>query len=163
MTANDQDQFLFKCLDKAISKYRSESKKLKRWTFAIRIAVLFLAASSTVLLGWNANNNPDYLIWSRNTALALGALCTFIVGLSSFWNVETYWLKQKVLFARVRALKERCDFLKSKGELTPEAIDAVFSEYREMMDDRIEYWEKVASRKTPNKANAADAKNRAAD
>lgn len=153
MTAPNQEAFLFQCLDKAVTKYSSESRQLKRWTYAFRIAVLLLSACSTVLLGLNVKGDPDYLIWSRNLVLGLGALSTFLVGVSAFWNVESYWLKQKILFARIRALRERCHFLHAQdGSLSPEQIEAAFVEYRAMMDDRIEYWEKVASQKTPNPA-----------
>jgi hypothetical protein len=152
IAAIDQDAFLFQRLDEAVSKYDSESKRLKRWSFSLRITILLLAALSTVLLGWNAEDNPDYLVWSRNAALAIGAVSTFLVGLSAFWNIETNWLKQKVLLARVRALRERCQFLQAKMELSSEEVEAAFAEYRAMMEDRIEYWEALASRKAPGAA-----------
>jgi hypothetical protein len=153
MTEQNQEAFLFQCLDKAVSKYSVESRQLKRWTYALRIAVLLLSACSMVLLGLNVKGDPDYLIWSRNVVLMLGALSTFLVGVSAFWNVESYWLKHKVIFARIRALRERVHFLRAKdGRLSPEQIEAAFGEYRAMMEDRIEYWEKVASKTTPNPA-----------
>lgn len=148
MREESAEAFLFQRLDEAVTKYGVEARKLKFWTYAIKITILFLAGSSTVLLGWSPVDNPYYTVWSRNMALALGAVSTFIIGISTFWNVENYWLKQKVLFAKVRALKERCFFLKSKGMLSEQAIDDIFNEYRAMMDDRIDYWESLASRKT---------------
>ncbi len=150
MTQPNQEIFLLQCLNDAASKYNRESKRLKRWTYALRIAVLLLSSGSTVLLGLNVVGDPSYLIWSRNLVLALGALSTFLVGLSAFWNVESYWLKQKVLFARVRALRERCYFLQARdGRLSQEQIEAAFNEYGAMMDNRIEYWETLASKGTP--------------
>jgi hypothetical protein len=153
MPVSNQENFLFETLDKAVSKYGAESKRLKRWTYLLRVAVLLLAGCGTVLLGLNVTNDPNYLIWSRNLVLVLGALSTFLVGLSAFWNVESYWLKQKVLFARVRALREQCAFLRAKdGSLSPEEIEAAFLEFRAMMTDRIEYWDELASQKTLNRA-----------
>jgi hypothetical protein len=108
--------------------------------------ILLLAAASTVLLGINVKDNSNYLVWSRNVALVLGALSTFLVGLSALFNIESYWLKQKVLFARVRALRERCCFQQAEeGGLSPGAIETAFFEYRAIMDERIEYWEKLAA------------------
>lgn len=144
MTAPKQEAFLFQILDEAVSKYTTESRRLKRWTYFFKIAVLLLSASSTVLLGLNIKADPDYLIWSRNVVLGMGALSTFLIGLSAFWNVESYWLKQKVLFARVRAIRERYQFLKAEQDrLSQEQIEAAFVEYRDLMDERIEYWEKA--------------------
>ena len=152
MPVPNQETFLFQALDKAVSKYSADSKRLKRWTYLLRVAVLLLTGCSTVLLGLNVKGDSNYLIWSRNLVLVLGALSTFLVGLSAFWNVESYWLKQKVLFARVRALRERCYFLQAKdGSLSPEVIEAAFVEYRAMMDDRVDYWEEIASQKTVNR------------
>ncbi len=150
MNVNESKKFLFDLLQESTSKYRSESKRLKIWVFIFRISILLLAACSTILLGWNAGDNPGYLVWSRNLALAFGSLSTFIAGVSAFWNIETYWLKQKVLFARIRALHQRCNFMEANGTLSPEEIIKAFDEYRAMMDERIEYWEKLASQTTPN-------------
>ena len=158
MTVPNQETFLFSVLDEAVLKYSTESKRLKHWTYMLRIAVLLLSACSTILLGLNIKSDPDYLIWSRNLVLVLGALSTFLIGISAFWNIESYWLKQKVLFSRVRALRERCRFLQARdGNLSLGEIEAAFAEFSAMMDDRIEYWEKLASQKTPNPAFERDA------
>jgi coproporphyrinogen III oxidase-like Fe-S oxidoreductase len=151
MATEDQEKFLFNKLESSVKKYKYESKHLKHWTFGLRITLLLLAATSTILLGWSPENSANYAIWSRNVALAIGAISTFILGVSSFWNVEAYWLKQKVMFARVRALQEKGLYLKSKSELTAEEIEAIFNEYRLMMNDRIDYWDELASKSTPNK------------
>ena len=144
--AADPEQFLFDSLDKAVEKYRAESKRLKRWSFSLRITLLLLSGTSTILLGLNVTPDNGYALWSRNAALVLGAVSTFVVGLSAFWNLEQYWLKQKVLFARLRALRERCHFEQAKtGHLSIEEIEHAFQEFRALMDDRIEYWERVAS------------------
>ena len=92
--APDPEQFLFDSLDKAVEKYRAESKRLKRWSFGLRITLLLLSGTSTILLGLNVTSDNGYALWSRNAALVLGAASTFVVGLSAFWNLEQYWLKQ---------------------------------------------------------------------
>ena len=159
MTAKQsQESFLFASLEAAIAKYGAESTYLKRWTFGLKIALLFLSASSTVLLGLNVTPGSEYTVLSRNIALVIGAFSTFIVGLSAFWNIEAYWLKQKVLFARVRALRERLSFMQAKaGSLTAEQIEDGFLEYRGLMDDRIEYWERQSTIALP-KIAAPDGK-----
>jgi hypothetical protein len=147
MTPPKHEAFLFELLDKAVTKYSAESKRLKRLTYFFKVAVLFLSAGSTVLLGLNITSDPNYPIWSRNVALGMGVLSTFLIGLSAFWNLESYWLKQKVLFARLRAIQERCNYLQAEQDkLSPEQIQAAFSEYRELMDERIEYWEKISEK-----------------
>src|SRR6185295_18616706 len=141
----NQESFLFECLDQSVEKYRADSRRLKRWTYVFRIALLVLSGTSTVLLGLSVQDSR-YTIWSRNIALMLGAVSTFIVGLSAFWNIESYWMKQKVLFARVRALRERCRFLQAEtGALTGQQTSDAFLEYRALMEDRIDYWEKATS------------------
>lgn len=144
--ASSQEKFLFDALDRAVEKYQAESKRLKRWTFGLRISLLILSGASTILLGLNVTPDNGYALWSRNAALMLGAVSTFIVGLSAFWNLEQYWLKQKVLFARVRALRERCHFDQARtGKLSAEQVEQAFLEFRALMDDRIEYWERAAT------------------
>ena len=135
MTPPKHESFFFEMLEKAVTKYRVESKRLKRLTYFFKIAVLFLSAGSTVLLGLNITSDPNYLIWSRNIVLVMGALSTFLIGLSAFWNIESYWLKQKVLYARLRAIQERCKYLQAEQDrLSPQQIDAAFGEYQQLMD-----------------------------
>lgn len=106
-----------------------------------KIAVLFLSACSTVLLGLTVAD-PRYAIWSRNIVLVMGAMSTFLIGLSAFWNLETYWLMHKVLLSRLHALRERVGFLQAaQGNLSPEQIQAAFDEYQKLMDERIQYWQ----------------------
>jgi hypothetical protein len=155
MTPPKHEPFLFEILDKAVTKYRTESKRLKRLTYFFKIAVLFLSAGSTVLLGLNVTSVPNYPIWSRNIVLGMGALSTFLIGLSAFWNVESYWLKQKVLYARLRAIQEHCKYLQAEQDkLSPEQIQAAFGEYRQLMDERIEYWEKISEKTASPEAEA---------
>ena len=155
MTQPKHQSFLFQMLDKAVSKYRAESKRLKRLTYFFRIAVFFLSACSTVLLGLNISD-PNYPIWSRNVVLGMGALSTFLIGLSAFWNIESYWLKQKVLFARLRAIQEYYQFVQAEQDtLSPEQIQAAFAQYRQLMDERIEYWEEVSQKTTTTRLDAS--------
>ena len=147
MTPPKHEPLLFEMLEKAVTKYEVESRRLKRLTYFFKIAVLFLSAGSTVLLGLSVTGDPNYLIRSRNIVLVMGALSSFLIGLSAFWNVESYWLKQKVLHARLRAIQERCKFLQAEQDhLSPEQIYAAFGEYRQLMDERIEYWEKISEK-----------------
>lgn len=142
----DQQKLLFELLDRAVEKYQVQSRRLKIISYSLRIITLVLAVASTVLLGLNIPNDPGYLIWSRNLALVFGAMSTFAVGLSTFWNLETYWLRSKVLFARVRALRERCQFRQANnGTLSSEEVAQAFDEYRALMDGQIEYWEKLTA------------------
>jgi len=139
-----QQQLLFQLLDTAVEKYRAQARKLKLSNYGFRILTLLLAAASTVLLGLTIPDNPGYLVWSRNLALVFSAVGTLVVSLGAFWNLEAYWLKSKVLFARVRALRERCRFLLSESDtLSPEEIADAFTEYRALMDSQIEYWERA--------------------
>ena len=155
MTPPKHEAFLFQLLDNAVSKYRAESKRLKRWTYFFRIAVFSLSACSTVLLGINVSE-PNYPIWSRNVVLGMGALSTFLIGLSAFWNIESYWLKQKVLFARLRAIQEHYQFIRAEQDmLSPEQIQAAFAKYRQLMDERIEYWEEVSQKTATTKFDAS--------
>ena len=140
----DQQKLLFQLLDSAVEKYRAQAKRLKVMSYSFRILTLFLAAASTVLL-WLNIDTPEYLVWSRNLALIFGAVSAVAVGLSAFWNLETYWLRSKVLFARVLALREWCQFRKAKsGDLSFEEITQAFDDYRALMYGQIEYWEKLA-------------------
>lgn len=141
----DQQKLLFQLLDSTVEKHRVQAKYLKILKNSSHILTLILATASTVLLGLNIPGDPGYLVWSRNLALVFGALSTFVVGLGTFWSLETYWLRNKVLLARVLALREWCQFRQANsGVLSAEEITQAFDEYRALMYGQIEYWEKLA-------------------
>lgn len=141
---SDQEKMLFNQLDSAVEKYRTQAKRYKIITIFFRIITLFLAAASTVLLGLSVPDDPEYLVWSRNLAFVFGAISTIVVGLSTFWNLEPYWIKSKILFARLRALREQYHFRRAKnGNLSADEIEQAFNEYRSLLDAQIEYWEKI--------------------
>src|SRR6185369_17330180 len=141
MAEANHETYLFQKLDTAIRDYDEKCKRLKRWSYFFKIAVLFLSACSTVLLGLTVAD-PRYAIWSRNIALVMGATSTFLIGLSAFWNLESYWLMHKVLLSRLHAVRERFGFLRAAQDgLSPEQIQAGFEEYQKLMDERIQYWE----------------------
>jgi hypothetical protein len=105
----DQQKLLFQLLDSAVEKHRFQAKQLKILKNSFRILTLLLAAA-TILLALNMPGDPGYLVWSRNFALVFGAVSAFVIGLGAFWSLDTYWLRSKVLLARVFALREWCQF-----------------------------------------------------
>src|SRR5512133_683219 len=88
-------------VDSAIASLERRTRKMKRVRYALRIGVMLLSGVSTVLLVLDVDR-IGYAQWSRNIALTIGAIVTFLAGVAAFWDVDRYWLANKARLARLR-------------------------------------------------------------
>ncbi|MBE9610422.1 DUF4231 domain-containing protein [Chitinilyticum piscinae] len=116
-----------------------KSKKLKRITYVLRFSLLGLAAISTIVLGLDVAGLAPY---AKNIALVLGAVMTFLGGVSSFLNIEEYWMRHNTIHLRLKALRDRLAFQCSNLQLIEdEALNAILSEYHAITESNIKYWQ----------------------
>jgi hypothetical protein len=133
----------------ALREHRRRKDRAKWLTWSLRIAVMFLGTATTIVLGISVNEPADseYLTVSRNVALVLGALSTFLAGLASFWSIDSYWLKRKVILAQLESLSQEYAYRRAKSPDVPtEDLDYFFEKYQRILDQQTEYWESVLAR-----------------
>ncbi|MFG1661252.1 SLATT domain-containing protein [Micromonospora chersina] len=142
----DAYEHLSTLLSTAIAEHRKRKGVLRRAAWALHISVMLVGATSTVLLGLQLRS-PAYLEWSRNIALVLGALSTFIGGLLAFWNLDIYWLKRKVILNQLVMLNAELQFLRVAGDpLSVEDLRPIFARYITLMGHHNEYWQEMLNR-----------------
>jgi hypothetical protein len=76
----------------------------------------------------------------------IGAIITVSTALMTYWNIEKYWLQNKTMVNKLRALKDdiESDFVAGKltdQEKLQEKIDA----YKKIKGDFYKYWEGALS------------------
>lgn len=123
----------------AIRKKKKKRSQAYAWT--LHISSLVVAGLSTVLLGLQIDN-PSYVIWSRNLALVFTAIGTLAAGLLTFWNLDEYWLKQRVMLARLETLlKEFQYYLHVQDVPSRSKVDLFHRRYMTILAQQVEYWE----------------------
>jgi hypothetical protein len=126
-----------------------------RWLFrAVRLykyATVGLSLLATIVLGLNLGHleGPQHALYaatSKNIALVLNALVAAITTLSVFWNVEKYWVQNKVIKHQLRSLLADIEFEMSRnnGAVTDGALlQTFFARHQAILKNFHFYWEGV--------------------
>ncbi|MEV6521819.1 hypothetical protein AB0M43_07775 [Longispora sp. NPDC051575] len=142
----DAYEHLNTLLSTAIAEHRKRKDSLRRASWALHISVMLIGATSTVLLGLQFSST-GYLAWSRNVALVLGALSMFAGGLLTFWNLDIYWLKRKVILNQLVMLYEELQFLRvASDSLSIEDLRPIFVRYVTLLGQHNDYWQELLNR-----------------
>ena len=152
-----QRKFLLQLLNTKISQLEPKTDRIKKIHYGVRIAVMFLSAISTVVLGLKINGVDGWSDTSANLALVMTALVTFLSGLAIFWDTENYWIRNKIMLNKLKELRYEYVFhLEGKEKLEPSEMKSFLNKFLSALGD--EYWEKflknINSTEEQPKANA---------
>lgn len=140
-------------------------KVVKRFQY---LTVIISAAITIILglnLGWVENVDSRLAIaesplLAKDVALVLGAVLTLLGTLRIFWNVDNYWLQNKVTKQQLKLLRNEINYLKSrKNQATQEELDNLFNRFQNIMRQFHLYWEGVLqdiNRKGKNEERPTD-------
>jgi hypothetical protein len=152
----EAQEHLKKLLEEAVVKHTRRKDTVRRISWSLKIVVMLLGMIATIILGFSFKEGSDYVIYSRNGALICTALSTFFSGLASFWDIEHYWIKRKVIVTQLEGLLEEFEFcLTGTTDLSNDQIQGFFQRYQNIVQQQTEYWEgKLAGTPTTTKASA---------
>jgi hypothetical protein len=130
-------------LDERIEKIVKRTKRQQNLANLFKISITLLAFVSTVLLGLSVRDE-SYAQWSRNVAFVIGAAIAAISGIESYWNIQKYWIRNRIIETRLKELRDEFLFLSSKPEgISQDELRAVFERYLSIERRKNEYWEEV--------------------
>ncbi len=99
--------------------------------------IVVLAALSTIVLGLELGT--CMIVYQKNIALVLGAIITGLTTMMTFWNVEEYWLKSKVIELQLISLKNSFEFEKRAG-IDEDRLKEFFKQYQSIVGQQEELW-----------------------
>lgn len=152
----EAEEQLKKLLEDALVKHTRRKDIVRRISWSLKIAVMLLGMIATIILGLSFKEGSNYVIYSRNGALICTALSTFLAGLASFWDIDHYWIKRKVIVTQLEGLLEEFAFCRaSTTDLSDDQIQGFFQRYQDIVQQQTEYWErKLAGTPTAIKSSA---------
>lgn len=115
-----------------------------------KYSTLILAGLSTIILGLDLSNyetiffgKMNYTTFAKNAALIIGAVITVSTSLMSYWNIEKYWLTNKTIVNKLKALRDDIenDFVAGKLNNNETKIEEKIHDYKKVKDDFYKYWE----------------------
>lgn len=132
-----QIAFLMQLLNTKITQVENREKTKKGIHYFLRIGILVLSGMSTVLLGLKID-------FSTDVVLILTAIITLFSSLATFWDIENYWVRLKVMSTNLKALRYKYTFAVEGGEVIKNGQAKVFlDEFLLIHSDG--YWENYLS------------------
>jgi len=147
-TQNDQ---LFKLMDNLNQEIREFQNAVNYFFFGVRsfkYSTVLLAGLSTVILGLDMTgirmpNGLDFTRLSKNIALVIGAVITIISTMAIYWNIEKYWLQNKIILQKFRELREEVEFADKKSQLGATEVNEYCERFKTIKKEFYKYWEGV--------------------
>jgi uncharacterized membrane protein len=138
-------------LDFDIARYEAGSRYYFNGVRFYKYSTIILAGLSTIILGLDFSDYGDMVVLGRmryttlakNIALIIGAIITITTALMTYWNIEKYWLTNKTIVNKLRALRDdiEADFVAGKLAGAEPHLDEKIAEYKNIKGDFYKYWE----------------------
>jgi hypothetical protein len=138
-----QKRLMMQLLNTKISQIDPETKKKKWIHYILRIGIMILSAISTIVLGLkNKGLSPIQCLIENasDIALILSSIITFMSALAAFWDIETYWIRLKIMLNKLKKLRHEYAFrLQRNSYMSNEDMENFFMRFTSYQSD--EYWE----------------------
>mgnify|MGYP000939474307 CR=1 FL=1 len=135
-----------------INRYEEGSSYYFNGVRTYKYSTIILSGVSTIVLGLDLKDFKvgfmDYPTFSKNTALIIGAIITVSTSLFTYWNIEKYWLINKTIVNKLRALRDDLEMTSSAGILDTASIQKKVEKYNEIKETFNKYWEGALSERS---------------
>ncbi|MND42198.1 hypothetical protein D3C80_329650 [compost metagenome] len=144
--------YLIKRIAFSLEEFNASTKWMYRNVRLYKYSTVVLSGLATVILGLNFSyffsERTIYLSVTKDIALVLNTVVTALATLSIFWNVDKYWIQNKIIKHQLRQLKSSIEFERSENrELTDEQLKSYFNKHQRILREFHLYWEGVMTEK----------------
>jgi hypothetical protein len=141
-----QRKLVFQLLDTKVAQLDRATDRIKLLRNVLRIATLASSGLATVALGMKGGWLSAPV--AQDFALVLTAAATFMGALAALWEVDNYWLRNKVMLNKLKGLRYRFAFTLAETSGTDrDTVKRIFDEIIGTLGD--EYWETMLNRSFP--------------
>lgn len=141
---------MLQLINTKIAQLETKTNRAKTGRNILAIGVMLLSGAATVVLGLKITSCKWITENGNNIALILTALTTFLSGLMSFWDIQTYWLRSKVMLNNLKELRYELVFsLYRKPVPDTEELKAFLNRLIGTVGD--DYWEKLLNTQSEKK------------
>lgn len=150
--ALSKTDYLVKRIAFSLEEFNSSTKWMYRNVRLYKYSTVVLSGLATVILGLNFSyffsDRTTYLSVTKDIALILNTIVTALATLSIFWNVDKYWIQNKIIKHQLRQLKSAIEFERSENkELSDEQLKSFFNKHQRILREFHLYWEGVMTEK----------------
>lgn len=160
--SESQTAYLLKRVRFSVMEFTNSTRWLFRSVRLYKYAAVILSVVSTIVLGFNFNHLSEQhrLIYdglTKNIALVLNTLIAALSTLSIFWNIDKYWIQNKVIKHQLKRLLADIEFEMSNQEgdiKDTNLLQSFFARHQSILKDFHFYWEGVLTEKSDTKGKA---------
>jgi hypothetical protein len=149
---DEQSKLLWFNLTYDINKYEEGSSYYFNGVRVYKYSTILLSGLSTIILGLDLGNIKiglmEYPTFSKNMALVIGAIVTISTSLMTYWNIEKYWLINKTIVNKLRALRDELENAFTSNSLDKTAIQEKVKKYSDIKETFNKYWEGALSERS---------------
>ena len=135
-----ESKYVIDLIIKYHNYFSRKDKILKRIVQILKILTLFLAMSATIILGLSDTLNKTL---QTNIGLVLSAIITFITAISSFLNLEKYWMRNISIHIELNKLRDSYIFEAKSNDIDKNRTKFYMDKLDEMQTSNIKYWQKT--------------------
>jgi len=140
MNENAQVGFLAKELEKLISIFKSDRDRHKKNALRVKLSTAVLAASATILLGWQGSPFQEFL---KNIALVLNATITLFAAYEVFFEPRKLWVRETIIFSKLKDIERDLKYDLAKDPSLPEdKLSAYKQKIDEALTESLDEWVK---------------------
>ena len=143
----------YKKLDKSIQQVYLQivkahdfySKKDKKYRWRVRVlkgSVLFISMASTIILGLKSAIDSNLQV---NIGLILSSIITFLTAISSYFNLEKYWMRNITKHIELNILRDEFQFDVLSKKIDNQRIEYYIDKLKNIQEDNKKYWNDVLS------------------
>lgn len=157
--SESQTAYLLKRVRFSVMEFTNSTRWLFRSVRLYKYAAVILSVVSTIVLGFNFNHLSEahrllYDGVTKNIALVLNTLIAALSTLSVFWNIDKYWIQNKVIKHQLKRLLADIEFEMSNQEgdiKDTQLLQNFFARHQSILKDFHFYWEGVLTEKSDTK------------
>lgn len=120
-------------------KYSKNDRTYRRLVRILKVIILFLAMCGTIVLGLKGTFKSDIPVI---IGLCVSSLVTFLTAISSFFNLETYWIRNVRIHIQFNVLRDSFVYEAHCNYLTQDKIDYYNKEILNIEKADGLYWER---------------------
>lgn len=137
-----QQKFILQIVSTKIAQLEPKVDHTKLLRNVLSIGVMLLSGVATVVLGLKLTSDNWWTENASNVALAVTATATLLSGISALWNLETYWLRNKVMLNKLKELRYEIAFaLQGEEKADDKKLKVFLDRLVGVLGD--EYWERM--------------------
>lgn len=138
---SEEGQYIFYLIHKYHQYFSKQDKKFRRIARIMRLTILFLTMANTIILGLKTVLTQELQIV---LGLVISAIITFGSAVSSYFNIEEYWMRNITTHIDLNVLRDNFVFDAKSGELDDKKkLDKYRDELEEIQKRNIKYWQRA--------------------